>query len=161
MNIVNIKIPMTVERKCSSSYSWWRMQCRGLGTMTQTYTISNLKPDDSLHHCKAFPSTSSLNIGQNYLEHIVSADEFTCKQACLLEHNFPSCPKPCVFGKVLAQICSDRSRNTASFLWVFIILAQCVRVFVCLGSCRKEGQHQEAPRLLGLNPGCPSWLDWI
>lgn len=115
--IVKIKIPMTVERKYSGSSCSWRVQRRGLGTMTQTYTVRNLNLDNSLHHRKAFSSTSSLKIRWNYLERAASADEFTWKRACLLQHNFPRCLNPCVVGKLLRQIAFDRSRNSAFLLY--------------------------------------------
>lgn len=138
--IVNIKIPMTVERKYPSSCCSWRVQCRGLGTMTQTSTVCKLNPDNSLHHHKAFSSTSSLKIRRNYLESVASADEFTCKQACLLQHNFPCCLNPCVVGKLLGQISFDRSRNTA-FLNFCMSSKQTVCVHVCSCACAQRSRR--------------------
>ncbi len=162
---MNIKIPMTVERKYSSSSCSWRVQRRGLGTMTQTYAVRNLNPDDSRPHRKAFSSTSSLKIRQNYLERVASADEFTCRRACLLQHNFPRCLNPRVVGKPVGQISFDGSRNTAFLPFcVFLLNRDSVCVCVCVREGRereREDQHWEALRLLGMNPGCPSWLDRI
>lgn len=107
--------------------------------MTQTYTVHNLNLDDSLHHRKAFSSTSSLKIRQNYLERAASADEFTCKQACLLQHNFPRCLNPCVAGKLLGQISFDGSRNSA-FLRFCVFLPNRDR------ACVKERKKEERVR---------------
>lgn len=155
--IVNIKIPMTVERKYSSFCCSWRVQRRGLGTMTQTSTIRNLNPDNSLHHRKAFSSTSSLKIRWNYLERVASADEFTCKQGCLLQHNFPCCVNPYVVGKVLGQISFGRSRNTA-FLNFCLPNRHCVCVPVCpwVREREREDQQWEVLRLLNINSSCPN-----
>lgn len=140
--IVNIKIPMTVERKYSSFCCSWRVQRRGLGTMTQTSTVRNLNPDNSLHHCKAFSFTSSLKIRWNYLERVASADEFTCKQGCLLQHNFPCCLNPYAVGKLLGQISFGRSRNTA-FLNFCVSSKQTLRVFVRVCAWVRERERED------------------
>lgn len=107
--IANIKIPMTVERKHSSSCCSWRVRRRGLGSMTQTYTIGNSKPR---RFC-AFSSTSSLKIRWNYLDRVADADEFTCGRGCLLQANSRRCLNPRVVGQRLQQMSFDGSRNAA------------------------------------------------
>lgn len=162
---MNIKIPMTVEREYSSSPCSWRVQRRGLGTMTQTSRVRKLKPPKRL----SAPSQTiflhfiSEKIRRNHLERVASADEFTCEQACLLRHNFPRCLNPRVVGKPLGQISFDGSRNTAFllFLCVSSTQRQCVCECECVGGRERKEQDWELLSLLGMNQGCPSWLHLI